>query len=576
MDNHELADKFDAIADLLEIKGEEIYRIRAYRRASEGLRSHAVDAQDLQERGELEEIPGVGKAIAEKIDELLRTGDLEFYKRLTAEVPPSLLEVLEVENVGPKKAARFWKELGVETLEDLEAAAREERIREMDGFGAKSEGKILAAIDAYKKRDHARILISDAEGLAVEFVRRIRALEGVVDVEAAGSLRRSRETIGDLDIVVAAKNPQIVIESFLTFPEVQEIRAQGDVKVSVLLSRGLRLQLWVHPPDRFGSALQYATGSQLHNVRLRELAHKQGLSLSEHGFMRDDGIEILCAEEADVYAAIGLPWIPPPLREDRGEIAAALTGDLPELVSTDDVRGELHAHSDWSDGKVSIEEMCKAALDRGLSYLAITDHSRSLGIAGGLSIEDLKKQRVEIDRVQKRMGDDLKILQGAEVEILREGGLDYPDSVLAELDIVIASLHMGLRQPRDKVTARILSAIENPYVDMIGHLTGRLIGRRDPADLDIEPIFRAAADRGVILEINSNPERLDLKDIHVRRAVELGCLTAINTDAHHPDHLDFRPFGIGTARRGWVEGGSVANTWKFKEVEKWLKRKSRS
>ncbi|MFA9405273.1 MAG: DNA polymerase/3'-5' exonuclease PolX [Anaerolineales bacterium] len=576
MDNHELADKFDAIADLLEIKGEEIYRIRAYRRASEGLRSHAVDAQDLQERGELEEIPGVGKAIAEKIDELLRTGDLEFYKRLTAEVPPSLLEVLEVENVGPKKAARFWKELGVETLEDLETAAREERIREMDGFGAKSEGKILAAIDAYKKRDHARILISDAEGLAVEFVRRIRALEGVLEVEAAGSLRRSRETIGDLDIVVAATNPQKVIESFLTFPEIQEIRAQGDVKASVLLSRGLRLQLWVHPPDRFGSALQYATGSQLHNVRLRELAHKQGLSLSEHGFMRDDGIEILCAEETDVYAALGLPWIPPPLREDRGEIAAALADDLPELVSSDDVRGELHAHSDWSDGKVSIEEMCIAALGRGLSYLAITDHSRSLGIAGGLSIEDLKKQRVEIDRVQKRMGDDLNILQGAEVEILREGGLDYPDSVLAELDIVIASLHMGLRQPRDKVTARILSAIENPYVDMIGHLTGRLIGRRDPADLDIEPIFQAAADRGVILEINSNPERLDLKDIHVRRAVELGCLTAINTDAHHPDHLDFRDFGIGTARRGWVEGGSVANTWKFKEVEKWLKRKSRS
>jgi DNA polymerase (family 10) len=576
MDNHELADKFDAIADLLEIKGEEIYRIRAYRRASEGLRSHAVDAQDLQERGELEEIPGVGKAIAEKIDELLRTGDLEFNKRLTAEVPPSLLEVLEVENVGPKKAARFWKELGVETLEDLETAAREGRIREMDGFGAKSEGKILAAIEAYKKHDHARILISDAEGLAVEFVRRIRALEGVVEVEAAGSLRRSRETIGDLDIVVAALNPKKVIESFLTFPEIQEIRAEGDVKASVLLSRGLRLQLWVHPPDCFGSAVQYATGSQLHNVRLRELAHKQGLSLSEHGFMRDDGTEILCAEETDVYATIGLPWIPPPLREDRGEIAAALAGDLPELVSTDDVRGELHAHSDWSDGKVSIEEMCMAALGRGLSYLAITDHSRSLGIAGGLSIEDLKMQRVEIDRVQKCMGDDLKILQGAEVEILREGGLDYPDSILAELDIVIASLHMGLRQPRDKVTARILGAIENPYVDMIGHLTGRLIGRRDPADLDIEPIFQAAADRGVILEINSNPERLDLKDIHVRRAVELGCLTAINTDAHHPDHLDFRPFGIGTARRGWVEGGSVANTWKFKEVEKWLKRKSRS
>jgi len=576
MDNHELADKFDAIADLLEIKGEEIYRIRAYRRASEGLRSHAVDAQDLQERGELEEIPGVGKAIAEKIDEILRTGDLDFYERLTAEVPPTLLELLDVENVGPKKAARFWNELGVVTLEDLEEAAREGRIREMDGFGAKSEGKILEAIDAYKKHDHTRILISEAKGLAVEFVRRIRALDGVVEVEVAGSLRRLKETIGDLDIVVAATNPQKVIDSVLAFPEIKKIRAQGDVKVSVLLSNELPLQLWVHPPDRFGSALQYATGSQMHNVRLRELAQKGGLSLSEHGFMREDETEINCAEEMDVYAALGLPWIPPQLREDRGEITAALADELPELVSSDDIRGELHAHSDWSDGKVSIEEMCSAALERGLSYLAITDHSRSLNIAGGLSIEDLKKQREEINRVQRRMGDKLKIFQGAEVEILREGGLDYPDSVLAELDIVIASLHMGLRQPREEVTARILGAIENPYVDMIGHLTGRLIGRRDPADLDIEPIFRAAADRGVILEINSNPERLDLKDIHVRRALELGCLTAINTDAHHPDHLDFRPFGIGTARRGWVEGRSVVNTWKFKEVEKWLKRKSRS
>lgn len=576
MDNHELADKFDAIADLLEIKGEAIYRIRAYRRASEGLRSHAVEVRNLQKRGELEEIPGVGKAIAEKIDELLRTGDLEFYDRLTAEVPPSLLEVLDVENVGPKKAARFWKELGIVTMEDLEVAAREGKVREMDGFGAKSEQKILVAIDAYKKHDHARILISEAKGVAVEITRRIRELEGVVEVEVAGSLRRSRETIGDLDIVVSATNPQMVTDSFLAFPEVQKIRAQGDVKVSVLLSRGLSLQLWVHPPDRFGSAVQYATGSQMHNVRLRELAQKQGLSLSEHGFMRDDGTDILCAEETEVYAALGLPWIPPQLREDRGEIAAALSGELPELVSSHDVRGELHAHSDWSDGKVSIEEMCSAALERGLSFLAITDHSRSLSIASGLSIEDLKKQRIAINRVQKRLGDDLKILQGAEVEILRDGGLDYPDSVLAELDFVIASLHMGLRQQREKVTSRILGAIENPYVDMIGHLTGRLIGKRDPADLDLEPIFQAAADRGVILEINSNPERLDLKDIHVRRAIELGCLTAINTDAHHPDHLDFRHFGIGTARRGWVEARSVINTWKYKDVEKWLKHKRRS
>ena len=576
MDNNELADRFDAIADLLEIKGEEIYRIRAYRRASEGIRSHTMDARDLQDQGKLDEIPGVGRAIADKIDELLGTGELEFYDRLITEVPPTLLEVLAVDNVGPKKAARFWKELGVLTLDDLEAAARGGRIRQLDGFGAKSEEKILESIEAYKKRDHARILISEAEGIAGDIVDRIREMEGVAEVEFAGSLRRSRETIGDLDIVVGATNPQSVTDLILAFPEIQKIRAQGDTKLSVVLSRGFRLQLWIHPPDRFGSALQYATGSQTHNVGLRELALKHGLSFSEHGYVRDDGTEILCMDESEVYNALNLPWIPPQLREGRGEMAAAGAGELPELVSSDDVRGELHAHSDWSDGLVSIEEMCSAALERGLRYLVITDHSRSLGIAGGLSIEDLKKQRVEINRVQKRLGDDFRIFQGAEVEILTEGGLDYPNSILAELDFVIASLHMGLRQPREKVTSRMLEAIENPHVDMIGHLTGRLIGKRDPADLDFEPIFKAAAARGVILEINSNPERLDLKDIHVRRAVEVGCLTAIDTDAHHPDHLDFRQFGVGTARRGWVEASSVVNTWTHKEVEKWLKRKRKS
>ncbi|HUS83773.1 MAG TPA: DNA polymerase/3'-5' exonuclease PolX [Anaerolineales bacterium] len=570
MKNREIAEIFGRIADLLEIKGEAVYRVVAYRRAGEALRSLGRDVNYIWEEGSLEAIPDVGKGIAAKIDELLRTGHLEFYEKLTAEVPAGLAEILKVGGIGPKKVARFWKEQGITTIDELEQAARSGKLRQLSGIGERSEARILENILALKRHDTGRILLGEAWTTAQKLLSRLREVEGVQRAEAAGSVRRMRETIGDLDLLVGARDTSLVTQAFVDFPEVDRVLGHGETKSSVELLDGLRVQLWVHPPERFGSALQYATGSQGHNVRLREAAQKTGLSLSEHGYLDQEGSMIFCAQEEDVYAVLGLPWIPPALREDRGEIKAAKEGKLPRLVELEDLRGELHTHSQWSDGRLSILEMAEAAIELGMEYLVISDHSRSLGIAAGLSIEDLHAQRTEINRVQKKIGTKLFLFQGSEVEILADGELDYPDEVLQELDIVIAALHMSLRQPRQQVTERILRTIRNPHVDIIAHLTGRLIGRRDPADLDIEAILQAAAEHDVVLEINSNPERLDLKDTHARRALESGCRLAITTDAHHPDHFDFRRFGVGTAQRAWAESLSIVNTWPLDKLQSWL------
>ncbi|MEE9513154.1 MAG: DNA polymerase/3'-5' exonuclease PolX [Anaerolineales bacterium] len=569
--NREIAEIFETIADLLEIKEETVYRVVAYRRAGEVLRSLGRDVNNVWEEGSLESIPGVGKAIAAKIDELLRTDNLEFYEKLTAEVPPGLADVLKVGGVGPKTAARFWKELGITAIDELEHAAQKGNLRQLSGIGERSEARILENIIALKRQHTGRILLGEAWTTAQKLLSRLREIEGVQRADAAGSLRRMQETVGDLDLLVGAEDIPLVIQAFIAFPEVDRVLGQGETKASVELIDGFRVQLWVHQPERFGSALQYATGSQGHNVRLREAAQKAGLSLSELGYQDQEGGMIFCPDEEEVYAVLGLPWIPPALREDRGEIKAAKEGELPQLVELEDLRGELHTHSVWSDGKSSIVEMAEAAIELGMEYLVISDHSRSLGIAGGLSIEDLRAQRAEIKRVHKKIGKNLTLIQGSEVEILANGELDYPDEILQELDIVIASLHTSLRQPREQVTERLLRSIKNPHVDIIAHLTGRLIGKRDPADLDIEAILRAAAKHNVVLEINSNPERLDLKDTHARRALDLGCRLAINTDAHHPDHFAFRRFGVGTAQRAWAEAPSIVNTWPLDRLQLWLK-----
>lgn len=570
MNNREMADKFEAVAQFLEIKGEAIYRVLAYRKAAEALRDLSRDVAVIREEGNLEDIPGVGKAIAAKIEEMIDSGNLGYYEELAAEIPPGLLEMLAVDGVGPKRAAQFWQEAGILSLPELEAAAREGRLRELSGMGVRSEQKILSSIEAYKHRQTDRFLLGQAWDTAQSLEERLSNVEGVEQIELAGSLRRYRETVGDLDIVAGTGAPGLLLDTFSTMPEVERILGKGDTKVSVELHSGLKVQLWAHPREHFGSALQYATGSQAHNVRLREYALRQGLSLSEHGFKTEEGELIECHREADVYRELGLPWIPPEMREDRGEIEAAQEGALPELIQVDDLLGELHAHSTWSDGKASIAEMASAAKELGMKYLVISDHSQSLGVAGGLTAAELKQQKAEILEVQAEIGSGIELLQGSEVEILAGGGLDFDDEVLASLDIVIASLHTALQQDRETVTQRVLSAIENPFVHIIGHLTGRLIGKRDPADLDLERIFKAAVEHNVILEINAHPDRLDLKDTHARRALELGCLLAINTDAHHPSHFGFRHFGVGTARRAWARPEQIVNTWPLARLREWL------
>ncbi len=568
--NQELANTFRTIADLMEIKGENIYKILAYRKAADSLSNLGQDVNEIWKQGKLTEVDGVGKAIAEKIDELLTTGHLEYLDKLEAEVPASLAEELKVPDLGPKKVALFWKELGITSLSELDSAARAGKLRSLPGMGDKSEAKIIAGIEALGRRSN-RIPIGRAWPFAQELMAYLREAEGVKAVELGGSLRRMRATVGDIDILAAAKDSRAAMDAFVKRKDVARVLGKGETKSSVEFTHGLQAQLWVHPPEHWGTALVYATGSKDHNVRLREYALKQGYSLSEHSLQRKDGSEVYCETEEAVYQTLGLPWIPPEMREDRGEIQAAIKGKLPELIELKDVKAELHSHSTWSDGKLSIKEMAEAAMKHGYKLLAVTDHTNSLGITQGMNPDDVRKQRKEIDQIAKELGSDIHIIQGAEVEIKSDGSLDYTDEVLSELDIVIASLHSSLRQPREKVTERLIKAMHNPNVDIIGHPTGRLLPDREGADLDMEAVLAAAAETGVALEINAHPARLDLDDVHARRAIEMGIKLSINTDAHNDTDMDLMHFGVSTARRAWVEADEVINTWSVTSLLKWLK-----
>jgi DNA polymerase (family X) len=574
MNNRELADTFQLIGDLMEIKGENVYKIIAYRKAADSLLNLGRDINDVHREGSLTAIPGVGKAIAEKIDELITTGQLVFLEKLKSEVPAGLAEMLRVPELGPKKVAMFWKEAGIDSLAKLEAAAREGKLRTLPGMGQKSEAKILAGIASLGRRTQ-RHALAVAYPAAQELLDYLRKVPGVVSAEAAGSLRRMRPTVGDLDLLVASNDPKRVMQAFVEHPQVLEVIGHGDMKSSVEFHNRLRAQLWVQPPERFGTALVYATGSKDHNVRLREMALDKGLSLSEKSFLKEDGSEILCASEEEVYAVLGLPWMPPELREDRGEVQAARAGKLPKLIERSHLVSELHSHSTWSDGKNTILEMAKGAWERGWKVLAITDHSTGLGITGGLSIERLLEQRNEIDAVQVELGDSIRLLQGSEVEIKADGELGLPDDVLEKLDIVIASIHVGIRQPRQQVTERMINAIRNPHVDIIGHPTGRLIPNREGADLDMDAVLAAAAKHGTAMEISSHPRRLDLEDIYARRAIDMGIHLSVNTDAHSPSELDVIDFGIATARRGWVRPEDVLNTWEPEKLFSWLAKRSK-
>ncbi len=575
MNNRQLADIFTLIADLLEIKGEIIYKTLAYRKASESLMSLGREASEYWKEGKLLEIPGVGKAIAEKIDELLSTGKLGFLEKIKAEIPPSLAELLPVPSMGPKKIAMIWKTLGVTSLAELEAAAKEGKLRDLPGMGAKSETAILEGIASLGRRS-TRIPLGRAYPLALEIIGVLKKVKGVVDAQPGGSLRRMRSTIGDIDILVSAKDSKPVMEAVVSLPRVLRVLGKGDTKASVEFIDGVRAQVWVHPPKEFGTAFLYATGSKDHNVRLREMALAKKLSLSDHSFLKQNGDgEIFCATEQEVYKILGLPWIPPELREDRGEIQAAKANKLPKLIEVKDIKADLQTHSTWSDGKLSMLEMARAAAKRGMKVIAFTDHSVSLGVTQGLSMEDHKQQAAEIKKVQKQLGDSILVLHASEVEIKADGTLDYPDEFLATLDLVVASLHTSLRQPREKVTQRLINAIRNPHVDIIGHPTGRLFPDREGADLDMDAVLAAAAETGVALEINASPYRLDLDDIHARRAKELGIPISINTDAHSEADMDMLPYGVATARRAWLTKNDVINCWPKDKLLKWLKNRGK-
>jgi DNA polymerase (family 10) len=572
MTNNELADVFDRIANLLKIKDENMFKIRAYERAAETLRGLGEEASALAARGELINVPGIGKAINEKIDELLKTGKLKFLEGLEAEVPPSLLELLQVPGLGPKKVALFWMELGILTLADLQKAAAEGKLRSLPGMGEKSETSIIAGLASLSQRTHRMTLLRATEA-GERWLAWLREQPGLERAEPAGSLRRWKETVGDLDMVVAHREPAALMQAFTSHPDVTRVLGQGENKSSVELKDGLRIQLWVQPPESFGALWIYATGSKDHNVHVRELAQRKGLSLSERGLLDASGDLLRCPEEEQIYTALGMDWIPPELREDRGEVEAALKHALPRLVTLADIKMELHSHSTWSDGAVSIEEMARAAIQRGYKILAVTDHTSYMGIVGGMKPEDLPHQRAEIDAVQLKLGDTITLLQGAEVDIRADGTLDYPDEVLASLDLVIASLHTSLRQPRDQITTRLLNAIRNPHVDIIAHPTGRLLPDRAGADLDWSLIYPALQEHGTALEINASPNRLDADDAHARHAAGLGIPITINTDAHAPAFMDEMVYGVSVARRAGLEPAQVINTWEPGKLLEWLKKR---
>lgn len=564
LSNRAVADVFLGIAERMELLGQDRFRLLAYRRAGEAIGDLPMPLTDYRARDALESIPGIGATIADKIATLLDTGSLPLAERLREEVPDSVLQLLRVPELGPAKVARLFKELGIASLDDLRAALAAGKLRALKGFGAKSEERIRVNLASLVEGER-RVLLGQALAAAEALIASLHAAAPKLEqITYSGSLRRARPTIGDLDLLAAAADTAAVTAAFVALPQVASVIGAGDIKASVMLHSGLRADLLVVTPGHWGSALQHFTGSKDHNVHFRRLAQERNLTFSEQGFARPDGSLLECADEAAVYATLDLPWIPPELREDAGELEAAAQGQLPVLVELSDLRADLHLHSRWSDGRATIAEMAAAAQACGHQYMAITDHSAYLGVTGGVDPARLREQAAEVATLNgeyERQGSPFRVLHGVEVDITPDGDLALPDEALAALDIVVASLHVSLRQTREQATARLLKAIANPHVDVIAHPTGRILNRRPGADLDMEAVFRAAAAHGVLLEVNSGPDRLDLDAAHVRRALELGIDLVINSDAHHPDDLAWQSLGVLTARRGWAPAARVANSW---------------
>jgi DNA polymerase (family 10) len=572
MRNEEIARIFDAIGDLLELEEANPFRIRAYRRGALSLRAISGDVADISAKGALKQIEGIGEDLARKIEEYLATGKIRFYEELREKTPPVLIEMLEISGVGPKTSKLIYRKLHPKNIAHLEILARAGKIRLLPGMKEKTERNILDGIGLFKK-NRERPRLGAALPQAREMVARLSKLKEAKEVSCAGSVRRMCETVHDVDILVGSGKPAVVMDHFIKMKEVWRVLAHGPTKSSVILKDGLQIDLRVVAPDSYGAALLYFTGSKAHNVKLRVMAKKRGLKINEYGIFKEKtGRRLAGRSEEDVYKVLGLAYIEPELREDEGEIEAAAKGTLPRLVKGEDFRGDFHMHSRWSDGSAEIEEMAAAAKKRGLEYAVLTDHSRSLRVANGLSPGDLRKQ-IQITRAYNRKSKGFTLLIGSEVDILADGSLDYPDDLLKELDFVVASVHSRFKMKRDEMTARIIRAMKNPHVKVIGHPTGRLIGSRNPYEVDFERLFKAAKETNTALEINSYPERMDLDAVHARRAAEMGVMLAVDTDAHAPDQLLNHEYGVGVARRAWCEKKNILNCLRLADLRRKIVKK---
>ena len=569
MKNADVARAFYEIADILEVQGV-AFKPQAYRRAASAIEQLEVDVEQAVAEGRHKEIPGVGEAIAKKMEELVRTGKLAYLDRLREEVPRGIIEMLSVPDIGPKTAMQLHAELGISSVQELKEAATAHRLRNLKGFGERAEERILEGIRVLESRG-SRMLLGDALPIAEAYVEHLRNRLSIDTVSACGSLRRGKETIGDIDILVGCDTSEAVTKELLMYPAVDKVLLSGATKSSVQIKDGIQVDLRVVEPGSYGAALQYFTGSKEHNVQVRRIAVDMGYKVNEYGvFERASEGRVAGETEEEVYETLGLTFIPPELREDSGEIAAARARELPELVRPADVKGDLHVHSDWSDGSDSIASIAADAAKRRYSYVAITDHSESLSIANGLSVERLRRQVDEIRRVQKDYEGSVRVLAGAEVDIKADGSLDLPPSMLEDLDLVVASVHSRMKMGGDEMTERIVTAINTGWVDVLGHPTCRIIGRRDPIRMDLSKVLEAACEAKVAMEINSFPDRLDLRDAHCRMAKESGVPLAIGTDAHSIRHLDYLRLGIITARRGWLGKEDVLNTRSSNGLIRWI------
>lgn len=574
MHNAQIAEIFEKIADILEIQGENPFRIRAYRRAAQAIYNLSKDIFEYAEDDALLKLPGIGEDLASKITEYLNTGRISAYEKLKKKVKPVLLDMLDIPGVGPKTARLLYEKLKIKSLTELEAKARAHKISGLPGVKDKTEENILKGLD-FLKKDVGRMPLDIAFTTAKYIVTELKKLSHVIEISPAGSLRRMKETIRDIDILVTSRKSNAVMDVFVKLPVVGVIIAKGATKSSILTKDNIHLDLRVVAPESYGAALMYFTGSKAHNIRMREMAAKKGLKINEYGVFRLNGNKRIAGKsESEIFSLFKMPYIEPELRENTGEIEMALSGKLPRLVGLKDIKGDFHVHTEESDGSLSLEEIARIAKGKNYKYIIISDHSASLKIAGGLSEKALLRQIGNIHSFNQR-SKDIKLLSGSEVDIRDDGSLDYSDALLEKLDFVIAAIHSGFHQSKDKLTARIVKAMQNKYVNIIAHPSGRLIGQRTAYELDYERIFRVAKDTGTAIEINAYPERLDLTDINCKRAQELGVKLAIGTDVHTENQFDNMIYGVSVAKRGWVDRGHLLNCLMLKELKEFVEKKRR-